>query len=180
MRSPTSSTTSRQRPIPGVPIDRARIVVVDHGDTVLNGFSDKAHQYASSKLEELGVELLLGIGVSAVDQGSVTLSDGTTIATHVVVWAGGEKAAGVIEPSGLAQGRGGRVDVEPDLTVAGHPDVYVLGDAANIRDEHGDVLPQLGSVAQQSGKVGGGQHRPPARAATTDGRSSTRTRASWP
>ena len=95
---------------------------------------------------------MLGVGVSAVDGGSVTLSDGTTIATHLVVWAGGEKAASVIEAAGLPAGRGGRVDVEPDLTVAGHEDLYVLGDAANIHDEHGEVLPQLGSVAQQSGK----------------------------
>ena len=80
------------------------------------------------------------------------MTDGTEIRTHVVVWAGGEKAADVIGRSGLPQGRGGRVDVDPDLTVDGFPGVYVLGDAANIRNEDGDVLPQLGSVAQQSGK----------------------------
>ena len=134
------------------PSDRARIVIIDRGDTVLNGFSDHAHRYASAKLAEFNVEVRLGVGVAGVEPGSVTLTDGSEIGTHVVVWAGGEKAADVIGRSGLPQGRGGRVDVESDLTVKGFPGVYVLGDAANIRNEDGDVLPQLGSVAMQSGK----------------------------
>lgn len=57
----------------------------------------------------------------------------------------------MVGSTGMPAGRGGRVDVERDLTVAGYPRVYVLGDAANIKDSAGQVLPQLGSVAQQSG-----------------------------
>jgi NADH:ubiquinone reductase (H+-translocating) len=136
----------------GFPSDQARVIVVDRGATVLNGFSDKAHKYATGKLEHFGVEIMLGVGVAEVAAGSVTLTDGTILSTHVVVWAGGEEAASIIGRSGLPLGRGGRVDVEPDLTVKGDPGVYVLGDAANICDEDGRVLPQLGSVAQQSGK----------------------------
>ena len=79
------------------------------------------------------------------------LSDGDTIMTHTVVWGGGEKPADVISAASLPQGHGGRIDVEPDLTVADYPQVYVLGDAANIAGADGKTLPQLGSVAQQSG-----------------------------
>ena len=79
------------------------------------------------------------------------LSDGDTILTHTVVWGGGEKPVGVVTVAGLPEGHGGRIDVEPDLTVANYPRVYVLGDAANIAGADGQILPQLGSVAQQSG-----------------------------
>ncbi len=122
---------------------------------MLNGFSDKAHAHATKHLEKNGVELRLGVGVAEVDAGKVVLSDGTEILSHLVVWAGGEKAGSIIEASGLPTGRGGRVDVEPDLTVAGFPGVYVLGDAANIAAADGTTLPQLGSVAQQSGRWAG-------------------------
>jgi NADH:ubiquinone reductase (H+-translocating) len=81
----------------------------------------------------------------------VVLSDGDVIMTRTVVWGGGEKAADIVDAAGLPQGHGGRVDVQPDLTVVGYPQVYVLGDAANVPDADGKALPQLGSVAQQSG-----------------------------
>ena len=81
----------------------------------------------------------------------VVLSDGDVIMTRTVVWGGGEKPADVVGTAGLPQGHGGRVEVQPDLTVAGYPQVYVLGDAANIPGADGKALPQLGSVAQQSG-----------------------------
>jgi NADH dehydrogenase len=136
----------------GLPVDQAKVIVVDHGTVVLNGFSERAHKYAAERLEEDGVELRLGVGVAEVGNAHVTLTDGTRIPTHMVVWAGGEKAAEAIGSSGLPCGRGGRVDVQPDLTVDGFPGVYVVGDAANITGPGGGVLPQLGSVAQQSGR----------------------------
>jgi NADH:ubiquinone reductase (H+-translocating) len=70
-----------------------------------------------------------------------------------VIWGGGESAAPIVATSGLPTGRGGRIDVQPDLTVEGNPGVYAVGDVANIptKEEPG-VLPQLGSVAQQGGR----------------------------
>src|SRR5262249_18451083 len=82
----------------------------------------------------------------------VLLSDGTTIKTRVVVWAGGLKAAALAASARLPQGHGGRIDVQSDLTVAGFPSVYVLGDLANTRDPAGGFFPQLGSVALQAGQ----------------------------
>jgi NADH dehydrogenase len=129
----------------------AQVHLVDHGEVLLAPFSDKAHAYAAKKLQDDGVTLHLGVGVKEVFPDRVTLSDGEEIMTHTVIWGGGEKAADVITVAGLPEGRGGRIDVEPDLTVADHPQVYVLGDAANIAGADGKILPQLGSVAQQSG-----------------------------
>jgi NADH dehydrogenase len=136
----------------GFPADKVDVVVVDRGSVVLNGFSDKAHVFAAGRLRKDGVDIRLGVGVESVGAGHVTLTDGTELSSHVVIWAGGEQASSVIAASGLPTGRGGRVDVARDLTVPGFPGVYVLGDAANIQDADGNVLPQLGSVAQQSGR----------------------------
>jgi NADH:ubiquinone reductase (H+-translocating) len=132
-------------------VDRANVYVVDLGSVVLNGFSDRAHEYASKVLHERGVKLTLGMGVKEVAPDHVLLSDGTSIQTRCVAWAGGLMAAAPAAASGLPLGRGGRVDVEVDLTVPGFPGVYVVGDIANIPDSEGKPFPQLGSVAQQSG-----------------------------
>ncbi len=71
--------------------------------------------------------------------------------TRTVVWGGGESAALLAGMGGLPTGRGGRIDVQPDLTVEGFPGVYAVGDVANIPGSDGTTLPQLGSVAQQAG-----------------------------
>ena len=119
-------------------------------------FFDKGHAYAARILEKDGVELRLGVGVKAIGPGHVTLSDGSTIKTRCVIWGGGLMAAPVAGASGLPQGRGGRIDVGPDFTVAGFPGVLVIGDIANIPAKDGKTYPQLGSVALQSGSSAAG------------------------
>jgi NADH:ubiquinone reductase (H+-translocating) len=133
----------------------AQVHLLDYGDALLKPFSDSAHGYVAKVLGEKGVQIHLGTGVKEVATGHAVFSDGTTIATRCVVWGGGIKAARLAADHGLAQGRGGRVDVQPDLTLAGHEGVYVIGDVANIpSNQDGSALPQLGSVALQSGDWG--------------------------
>ena len=132
-------------------VQAAHITVVDLGHSVLNGFSEHAHAYAAKVLRDRGVQLRLGTGVKEVAPDHVALSDGTTIPTRCVVWAGGLMAAPLAGSCGLPHGRGGRIDVQPDLSVARFPGVYVAGDMANIPGADGAALPQLGSVALQSG-----------------------------
>jgi NADH dehydrogenase len=130
---------------------RAKVHLVDHGKELLKMFADKGHAYAARILEKDGVELLLGTGVKAIGPGHVTLSDGTSLKTRCVIWGGGLMAAPLAGAAGLPQGRGGRIDVQPDFTVAGFPGVLVIGDIANIPAKSGKTHPQLGSVALQSG-----------------------------
>ena len=137
---------------PDLPEGAARVVMVDHGQAVLGPFSDDAHEYATKVLEDDGVEIHLETGVTDVGPGHATLSDGTRIKSRCVIWGGGIAAAPIVEASGLPAGHGGRIDVEPDLTVPGYPGVYALGDLANIAGADGRILPQLGSVALQSGR----------------------------
>jgi NADH dehydrogenase len=133
-------------------VTRAEIHVVDLGAALLTAFSERAHAYAAKILERKGVQLHLGVKVTEVGPGKVTLADGLTIPTRCVVWGGGITAPPVAAAAGLPQGGGGRIDVRPDLTVEGFPNIYVVGDVANIEGPDGRTLPQLGSVALQSGE----------------------------
>ncbi len=133
--------------------------VVDLGKALLAPFSDRAHAYAAKRMEHDGVTVHLGVGVKQVQADRVVLSDGTQINTRTIIWAGGEKAADVVGSTGMPAGRGGRVDVERDLTVPGYPRVYVLGDAANIQDSAGQVLPQLGLGRAAVRGLGRAQYR---------------------
>jgi NADH dehydrogenase len=127
-----------------------QVHLVDHGDALLKPFSENAHKYVDKVLGEKGVKVHLGVGVTEVGSGHAVFSDGTTVATRCVIWGGGIEGAALAGAAGITQGRGGRVDVGSELTLAGYPGVYVIGDLANIPDGDG-ALPQLGSVALQSG-----------------------------
>jgi NADH dehydrogenase len=129
----------------------AQVILVDLAHSVLGPFSEEVHGYAARQLQRRGVQLRLGTSAKDIGPGHVTLSDGTTIKTHLTVWGGGLMAAPLAAGSGVTQGRGGRIDVRPDLTVEGFPAVYALGDIANIPAADDQALPQLGSVAQQAG-----------------------------
>ena len=131
---------------------RAQIFLVDRGSSVLNAFSEKSRSYGADALAKRGVQLLLQRTVEEVGPSHVRLSDGTIIKTRTVIWAGGLKAAPLSWDSDIHLGKSGRLDVGPDLTVAGFDRVYALGDFANIVAKDGKSLPCLASVAEQSGK----------------------------
>jgi len=133
-------------------VQRTKIILVDLGHAVLGPFSPKAHDYAAKALQRNGVQLRLGTGVTEIHDDSVTLSDGSTIPTRCVIWGGGLMAAPLAGNVGIGQGRGGRIDVDPDLTVPEFTNVYAIGDVANIPSSEGGPFPQLGSVALQSGQ----------------------------
>jgi len=130
-----------------------QITIVDRGSALLAPFSKKAHKYSLKKLSEAGAEVKLETGVAAVHPDHVEFSDGSTLPARTVVWGGGESGSAIAQNTGPVPGRGGRLDVLPDLRVEGFPGVYAVGDVANVPadDEGGPALPQLGSVAQQSG-----------------------------
>jgi NADH:ubiquinone reductase (H+-translocating) len=131
-----------------------QITIVDRGSALLAPFSKKAHAYSLKKLTAAGAVVKLEAGVAAVHPDHVEFSDGSTAPARTVVWGGGESGSAIAQNTGPVPGRGGRLDVLPDLTVEGFPGVYAVGDVANIPadEEGGPALPQLGSVAQQSGR----------------------------
>jgi NADH dehydrogenase len=132
---------------------RARVRIVNHGGSLLAMFADKGHAYTARVLEKDNVDLRLGVRVTEIGPGHVTLSDGSTIKTRCVVWGGGLMAAPVASATGLPQGKGGRIDVGPDFRIEGFPGMLAIGDVANIPEKDDTTYPQLGSVALQSGSA---------------------------
>ena len=130
---------------------REAIVLVQAADVLLPPFSDKAHRYARSELERRGVEVRLGDEVVKIESTRVHLDSGDLIKAHTLIWAAGIQANPLAGALGLPQGRGGRIPVGPDLCVADHRGVYVIGDVAQISDGSDGYLPQLAQVAIQSG-----------------------------
>ena len=140
----------------------ARILLVETADRVLTTFPPSLSKKAERSLERLGVTVRTSSTVTGVDEGGVTLEtqpgEGERIESRTVVWAAGVTASGLAsrlgELTGAERDRAGRVTVEPDLTLPGHPEVFAIGDMVRVRDAGGDsvVLPGVAPVAMQQGR----------------------------
>jgi NADH:ubiquinone reductase (H+-translocating) len=141
---------------PGIAQGKARLVLVEAGPELMPMFRSEIRSYTKKALEERGVDVLLGEVVARIEPTRVTLKSGTVIPAHTLVWGAGLQASPLADALGLDLQHGNRVPVEPDLSVAGHPEVFAVGDVAWITDtKTNDVLPQLGSVALQAGEQAG-------------------------
>jgi NADH dehydrogenase len=136
--------------------EKARVIIVEMGKEVLAPFKDDLRSYAKEELERRRVELRLGEAVAEVGPTFVRLKSGEEIQAHTLIWAAGVRANPLADLLGLPQGRGGRVKLNPDLSVPEHPEIFVVGDMGEVASD-GEVLPQLGSVAMQSGEHVGRQ-----------------------
>ena len=139
----------------------AQVLLVEAGPRVLSSFPESLSHRAERALGKLGVTVLLGTMVVGVDAGRVSLgdADGTReVAARTAVWAAGVTAsplaASLAAAAGLDVDRVGRLPVEPDLTLAGHPEVHALGDMVVVRGGDGTVveLPGVAPVAMQQGR----------------------------
>jgi NADH:quinone reductase (non-electrogenic) len=132
---------------------RSRVVLVDGGSRLLPSFAPTAGHYAEATLSARGVEIRVDSPVTAVTSDGVTLADGTFLRASLVVWAAGVTVEGTLAATlPFERRRGGRVAVEPDLSVSGHPEVSAVGDAAFVPLGAGlGPCPQLAQVAIQSG-----------------------------
>src|SRR5712692_9719192 len=129
----------------------ARIILVEAGPRLLAPFDPSLSQAARHSLEQLGVEVRLGAAVADCDCQGVSLG-GERIEARTVMWAAGVMASPAGDWLGAQTDRAGRVKVVADLSLPGHPDVFVIGDTALALDEHGKPLPGVASVAKQQGQ----------------------------
>jgi NADH dehydrogenase len=129
----------------------ARIVLVEAGARLLPTFDPKLSEYARKALGVLGVEVILGEAVTEAGPMGVRL-DGKTIESRTIIWAAGVRASAAGKWLNVETDRAGRVIVAPDLSVPGHSETFVIGDAALTVDENGKPLPGVATVAQQQGK----------------------------
>ena len=135
--------------------ERSKVILLEAGDRLLPGFEQKASRYAEETLRSRGVVVRLRTPVAEVTGEGVRLGDGTWLRAAAVVWAGGVTVDGTLAASlPTAHGRGGRVTLEPDLSVADHPEVFVVGDAGAVPwgPARPEACPQVAQVAIQSGK----------------------------
>ena len=141
---------------PDVSAEQARIVLVESSPEVFSMFKPDIRAYTEKALEKRGVDLMTGDVVESVAPDRVTLKSGTVLSAHTLVWGAGLQGNELVRSLGLELQRGNRLAVDEELRLAEHPEVYVVGDVAAIIDAKTEqVLPQLGSVALQSGEHAG-------------------------
>jgi NADH dehydrogenase len=130
---------------------RARVILVEAGPRLLPAFDARSAARATRDLESLGVEVRVSSAVTSVAREGVTLGT-EKIAASTVLWAAGVRASGIGRMLGVPADRAGRVIVEADLSLPGHPDVFVVGDLAHALDQRtGRPLPGVATVAMQQG-----------------------------
>lgn len=141
-----------RRDYAGIGEDEPSIVLVEATDRVLAAMPPHLSAFARERLASRRVEVRTGATVERILADRVVLKGGETIATETVVWTAGIKADPRVAEWGFPTGRGGRVPVTPELNVAGHPEVYVVGDLALLAED-GALLPQVAQVAMQQGTL---------------------------
>lgn len=134
----------------------ARVLLIEGQDRVLPTYQEQSSARAQRDLEELGVEVILGTMVKDMDDQGVTLSDGRRIETRTVVWAAGVAGERIGSALGSEQTKNQKIVVEPDLSVPGHPNIFVAGDLAHaINESSGDPVPGVAPAAIQMGRFVG-------------------------
>jgi NADH dehydrogenase len=136
----------------------ARVVLVEAGPRTLSSFPEDLSRYTEKALSKLGVEMMMNTLVTNISEQGVMLAKGPAtevLPSACVIWAAGVAASPVAKWLGVEGDRAGRVPVGADLTIAGHPEIFVIGDCALVRDKAGKQLPGLAPVAKQQGEYAG-------------------------
>ena len=128
-----------------------RVLLIEAGPNVLPGYDPSLADYARRALEQLGVEVALGHAVTEVTAGSVTFGD-RRVDAETIIWAAGVRASPAAAWLGAAADRNGRILIEPDLTVPGHPEIFAIGDTVAIATPDGKPVPGIAPAAKQGGR----------------------------
>jgi NADH dehydrogenase len=129
---------------------RTRIILLEGGPRVLPAYSEDLSRSAEDQLRQLGVEVRTSAMVTDVEPAAVQVG-GTHLPAAVILWAAGVAASPLGKALGAPLDRAGRVLVNPDLSIPAHPEVFVVGDLAALKDESGKMLPGVAPVAMQQG-----------------------------
>jgi NADH dehydrogenase len=142
-----------RKDFPNLDFNDVRVILLEAIDRVLAYLPPDLSQSSAEVLRRKHVEVRFGSQVAEYDGGQVLLKNGEVIPTRTLVWAAGVRAAGLVrqaaQSQGLASGSQGRLKVTPTLQLPGHPEIFVIGDAAYLEDAHGKPLPMVAPVAMQ-------------------------------
>jgi NADH dehydrogenase len=144
--------TVLQRDFKRIDPSQARVMMVEAGPRVLAQFSPELSASAERQLKALGVEVRTDTKVKSISQGRVDLENDETIFAENIIWAAGVSASPLTPKLGVELDRAGRVKVNPDLSVPGHPEVFVIGDMALVLGEDGKPVPGVSPAAMQMAK----------------------------
>ena len=138
---------------PDIGEDAVQITLVEAGPEIFSMFKPELRNYAVEALTKRGVEVMTGEVVESITPQRVKLKSGKELKAHTLVWGAGLQGNALVQSLGLDLERGNRIAVDAELRLPSHPEVFVVGDVAAITDpKTQQVLPQLGSVALQSGE----------------------------
>jgi NADH dehydrogenase len=141
---------------PDIGAESARIMLVEASPHIFGMFNDSIREYTQDALEKRGVEVLTGEVVESVGPQRVKLKSGSVVAAHTLVWGAGLQGNALVRSLGFELERGNRIGVDDELRIPTHPEVFAVGDIAAINEaKTQQTLPQLGSVALQSGAHAG-------------------------
>jgi NADH:quinone reductase (non-electrogenic) len=149
-------TGNFRKDYPDIREDAARITLVEAGPEIFSMFKPELRNYTVEALTKRGVEVTTGEVVESITPQRVKLKSGKELKAHTLVWGAGLQGNALVQSLGLDLERGNRIAVDAELRLPSHPEVFVVGDVAAITDpKTQQVLPQLGSVALQSGEHAG-------------------------
>jgi NADH dehydrogenase len=135
---------------------KARVVLIEAGPRVLAGFPEDLSAYAQRSLEDIGVEVMLGQPVTECSADGVTFGgkplEAKTLEAKTLIWAAGVRASRAAEWLNAPADQSYRLQVRPDLTVPGHPDIFAIGDTVTIAGPDGSAVPGIAPAAKQQGQ----------------------------
>jgi NADH dehydrogenase len=138
---------------PYMDLKEVRVLLIEAASSVMMTYPEELRQATHKLLQSKNVEIMENTRLIGYNGLQVTLADESTIDTHTVIWTAGVRSAEITDRLGVPQAAGRRIRVEPTLQLPGHPEVFIVGDAAYLEDERGQPLPMLATVAQQEAKA---------------------------
>ncbi len=138
---------------PQLDLKEVRVILMEAAPHVMETYPDRLRKATYDLLKAKGVEIWLNTRLSDYDGENMTLADGRCIPTQTLIWTAGVRGADLDDSLGVPEGAGHRLIAQQTLQLAGHPEVFLVGDAAYLVDEHGKPLPMLATVAQQEARA---------------------------
>lgn len=136
---------------PRLNLNDAQVVLLEAGANLINSYPDELRRATVKLLKKKKVDIRLNSKLESYNGTQVKLADGTQIESQTLIWTAGVKATEIVDELRVDKASGGRIRIEPTLQLPGHPETFVIGDAAFLLDEKGQPLPMISTVAIQQG-----------------------------
>ena len=138
---------------PDLDLKDVRVILMESAGHLMEAYPDGLRKATFDLLKRKGVEIWLNTKLTDYDGETMTLGDEQRIPAHTLIWTAGVRASDLTGKLGLPHGASGRLVAEPTLQLAGHPEVFLVGDSAYLVDQSGKPLPMLATVAQQEARA---------------------------